>query len=66
MKISKKKKELGLFNPKIRYLDQNVFSVAREHTDTQIDRHTHKREYRGYHFRVSGISPLTYHQGSVQ
>ena len=30
------------------------------HTDTQ------ESEYRGHTFRVSGIFPSTYHQGSVQ
>ena len=34
------------------------------HTDTQTDRH--ECEYRGHPFRVSGIFPSTYHQGSVQ
>ena len=33
-------------------------------TDRQTDRH--ESEYRGHPFRVSGIFPSTYHQGSVQ
>ena len=37
----------------------------------RTDRHTHRQthtresEYRGYPFRVSGMFPSTYHQGSV-
>ena len=33
-------------------------------TDRRTDRH--ESEYRGHPFRVSGIVPSTYHQGSVQ
>ena len=54
----------GSFNPKIRFLGQKVCSVAREQTHTQTD--THESEYREHPFRVSGIFPSTYHQGSVQ
>ena len=51
----------GSFTPKIRFLGQKVCSVARDtHTDTQ------ESEYRGHPFRVSGMFPSTYHQGSVQ
>ena len=70
MKISKNKKmrfflmSQGSLDPKIRFLGQNVCSVAREQTDTQTDRH--ESEYRGYPFRVSGFFPSTYHQGSAQ
>ena len=41
-------------------------------TDRQTHRQTHRQtdrhesEYRGHPFRVSGIFPSTYHQGSVQ
>ena len=49
---------------KIRFLGQKVCSVACEHTDGHTD--THKSEYRGHPFTVSGIFPSTYHQGSVQ
>ena len=49
----------GSFNPKIRFLGQKVCPVGRSRTDT-------KDEYRGHPFRVSGIFPSTYHQGSVQ
>ena len=62
----------GSFDPKIRFIGQKVCSVARvqthRHTDTQTDRQTdrHESEYRGHPFRVSGIFPSTYHQGSVQ
>ena len=56
MKISKKQK--------IRFLCQKMCSVAREQTYIQ----TYRRGsgYRGHPFRVSGICPSTYHQGSVQ
>jgi len=37
-----------------------VCCVARPHT------HRHEGEYRGHPFRISGIFPSTYHQGSVQ
>ena len=46
MKISKNKKmrfflmSQGPLDPKIRFLGQKVFSVARVQTDTQTDRHT--------------------------
>ena len=78
MKISKNKKmrffliSQGSLNPKIRFLGQNVCSVAWLQTDRQThrqtDRHTdrHESEYRGHPYRVSGIFPSTYHQGSVQ
>ena len=35
-------------------------------TDKHTDKQTHESEYRGHPFRVSGIFPSTYHQGSVQ
>ena len=50
----------GSFNPKIKFLGQKVCSVAREHTDT------HESDYCGHPFRVSGVFPSTYHQGSAQ
>ena len=59
MKISKNKKmrfflmSKGSFDPKIRFIGQNVCSVARVHTDRQTDRH--ESEYRGHPFRVSGF-----------
>ena len=53
----------GSLIPKIRFLGQNLWSIALSpHTLTQ----THESEYRGHLFRVSGIFPSTYHQGSVQ
>ena len=70
MKISKNKKmrfflmSQGSLDPKIRFIGQKVCSVARVHTDRQTDRH--ESEYRGHPFRVSGIFPSPYHQGSVQ
>ena len=54
----------GSLNPKIRFLGQKVYSVARPQTDRQTDRH--ESEYRGYPFKVSGCFSSTYHQGSVQ
>ena len=60
----------GSLNPKIRFLGQMVCSVAREQTHTDTDTltqtHTHLSEYRGHPFRISGMLPSTYHQGSVQ
>ena len=56
----------GSLNPKIRFLAQKLWSVARvqRHTHTQTDRH--ESEYWGHPFRVSGFFPSTYHQGSAQ
>ena len=51
-------------DPKIRFLGQKVCSVAHAQTDRHTD--MHESEYRGHPFRVSGIFPSTYHQGSVQ
>ena len=45
----------GSLDPKIRFLDQKVCSVARKQTHTYT--HTHEREYRGHPVRVSGIFP---------
>ena len=66
MKISKNKKmrfflmSQGSLDPKIRFLSQKVCSVARVQTDT------HESENIGYPgFRVSGLFPSNYHQGSV-
>ena len=68
MTISKNKKmrfllmSQGSLNPKIKFLGQKVCSVARE----RIDTHTHESDYCGHPFRVSGVFPSTYHQGSAQ
>ena len=45
---------------------KGVLCSPRAHRQT--DRHTdrHESEYRGHPFRVSGIFPSTYHQGTVQ
>ena len=74
MNISKNKKKgfflmsQGSLDPKIRFLGQKMCSVVRIQTDTQTDTHTdrHESEYRGHPFRVSGVFPSTYHQGSFQ
>ena len=66
MKISKNTKKnfffisQGSLNPKIRFLGQKVRLVAREQTDG------HESDYCGHPFRVSGVFPTTYHQGSAQ
>ena len=71
MKISKNKKKCISFlcpkdrsTQKIRFLAQKLWSVARIQRNRHTDRH--ESEYRGHPFRVSGIFPSTYHQGSVQ
>ena len=70
MKISKNKKMLfflisqGSLNPKIRFLGQKVWPVARGRTDAKTDRH--ESENRGHPFIVSGVFPATYHQESAQ
>ena len=58
----------GSLNPKIRFLAQKLWSVARVQTHTHTDRQTdtHESEYWGHPFRVSGFFPSTYHQGSAQ
>ena len=74
MKISKNKKMRfflmfqGSLNPKIIFLAQKLWPVARVQRNTQTDRQTdtHESEYRGHPFRVSGFFPSIYHQGSVQ
>ena len=69
MKISKNKKmrfflmSQGSLNPKIRFLGQNVWSAAPSQTDRQTDTQS---DYWGHPFRVSGLCPSTYHQGSAQ
>ena len=52
----------GTLDPKSRFLGQKMCFVARVQTDTQTDKH--ESEYKGHPFRVSGIFPSTYHQGS--
>ena len=54
----------GSLNPKIRFLGQKVCTAARERTDGHTDRH--ESDYCGHPFRVSGVFPSTYHQGSAQ
>ena len=58
----------GSLDQTIRSLGQKVCSVARVQTDRLTDRHPgrYESEYRGHPFRVSGIFPSTYQQGSVQ
>ena len=66
MKILKNKKmgfflmSQGSFYPNIRFLGQKVCPVARVQTDGD------KSDYCGHPFRVSGVFPTTYHQGSAQ
>ena len=53
----------GSFNPKIRFLVQKVCPVA----SVQTDRRTHRQsDYCGHPFRISGLFPSTYYQGSAQ
>ena len=56
----------GSLDPKIRFLGQKVCSVARLHTQTDTQTNTHESKNRGHLFRVSGVFPSTYHQGSAQ
>ena len=50
----------GTLNPKIRFLGQKMCSVAWLRTDR------HESDYCGHPFRVSGVFPSIYHQGSAQ
>ena len=46
---------------------QELFNYnTQTHTNTTTFTHRHESGYRGHPFRVSGIFPLTCHQGSVQ
>ena len=62
----------SLIPKKKRFLGQKMCSVVRlwthrhtdRHADTQTD--THESDYCGYPFKVSGVFPLTDHQGSAQ
>ena len=56
----------GSFNQKIRFLGQKVCPVARVRTDRHTHTDTHESDYCGHPFRVSGVFPSTYHQGSAQ
>ena len=53
-----------LSNTKISFPGQKVCPVARTQTDERTDRH--EIENRWHPFRVSGMFPSTYHEGSVQ
>ena len=55
----------GSLNPKIRFLGQKMWPVARSQTHRHTDRRT-QSDYWGHSFRVSGFFPSTYHQGSAQ
>ena len=57
----------GSLDRKVRFLAQKMWSVARVRTYTQTHRHTDTQsDYCGHPFRVSGVFPSTYHQGSAQ
>ena len=58
----------GSLNPKIRFLGQNVCSVAGAQTHRHTDRHTyrHENENRGHPFRFREFLSLTYDQGAIQ
>ena len=53
----------GSLNPKIRFLGQKVWPVARSQTHRRTDTQS---DYWGHRFRVSGFFPSIYHQGSAQ
>ena len=56
----------GSLNLKIRFLAQKLWSVARvqRHRQTDTQTHIHESDYCGHPFRVSGVFPSTYHQGT--
>ena len=72
MNISKNKKKMFFFSCPKEHLTQKVGSQVKRcalqpayrRTHRQTDRH--ESEYIGHPFRVSGIFPSAYHQGSVQ
>ena len=71
MKNSEKNKKMcsflmsqGSLNPRIRFLGQKLWAIARVQTDGRTD--GDDSDYRGHPFRVSGVFPSTYHQGSAQ
>ena len=70
MKISKNKKMrfFVISQGYARFLAQKLWSVARVQRHRQTHRHTdrHESDYRGHPFRVSGVFPSPYHQGSAQ
>ena len=53
----------GSLNPKIRFLGQKSVPCS-PRKDRRTDRH--ESDYYGHHFRVSGVFPSTYHQGSAK
>ena len=40
--------------------------ISSSRTERQTDTDTHESDYCGHPFRVSGVFPSTYHQGSAQ
>ena len=70
MKISKNKNmrffliSQGSLNPKIRFLAQKLLSVTRVRRHRDTDRH--ESDHCVHPFRVSGVFPSTYHQGSAK
>ena len=48
------------------YLKNHQSYIEKMQQKKRTDRHINESEYRGHPFRVSGIFPSIYHQGSVQ
>ena len=69
MKISKNKQNCFFSCPKehsTQKLSSQVKRCGLQPADGRTDRHTHASDYCGHPFRISGVFPSTYHQGSAQ